>query len=79
MSCGGHHTKWEHVYKHFERFCNGRCRFDEITVDLCNKFKEYLMTAPQSIHTTRKLHINSIADYWSTFRAVLHTAYRDHI
>ena len=70
--------KWEHVYKHFERFCNGKCRFDEIDVDLCNKFREYLMTAPQTIHTTHKLHINSIAGYWSTFRAVLHTAYREH-
>ena len=36
--------KWEHVYKHFERFCVGKCRFDEINVDLCNKFREYLMT-----------------------------------
>jgi len=24
------------------------------------------------------LHINSVAGYWSTFRAVLHTAYREH-
>ena len=37
-------TKWENVYLHFEKFCNGKCRFDEINVDLCNKFKEYLMT-----------------------------------
>ena len=36
------------------------------------------MTAPQTIHTEHRLHINSIAGYWSTFRAVLHTAYREH-
>ena len=78
MSRGGHHTKWENVYKHFEKFCNGKCRFDEINVDLCNKFKEYLMTAPQTLHKEHRLHINSIAGYWSTFRAVLHTAYREH-
>lgn len=71
-------TKWENVYKHFERFCQGKCRFEEVNVDLCNKFKEYLMTAPQLLHTKRKLHINSIAGYWSTFRAVLHTAYKEH-
>lgn len=71
-------TKWENVYKHFERFCNGKCRFDEVSVDLCNKFKEYLMTAPQTLHTSHRLHVNSIAGYWSTFRAVLHTAYREH-
>ena len=81
-------TKWENVYLHFKQFwnvylhfkqfCNGKCRFDEINVDLCNKFKEYLMTAHQLKHTEYTLHINSIAGYWSTFRAVLHTAYREH-
>ena len=39
--------------------------------------REYLLNAPQSIHTSQKLHINSAAGYWSAFRAVLHTAYRD--
>ena len=70
--------KWQHVYKHFARSCNDKCRFDEITVDLCNKFREHLLNAPQTIHTEHKLHINSVAGYWSTFRAVLHTAYREH-
>ena len=69
--------KWQNVYKHFERFVNGKCTFDEVDVDLCRKFMEYLLDAPQSIHTNRKLHVNSAAGYWSTFRAVLHTAYRD--
>jgi hypothetical protein len=53
-------TKWQHVYKHFERFVNGRCTFEEVDVDLCRKFMEYLLDAPQSIHTNRKLHINSV-------------------
>ena len=72
-------TKWQNVYKHFEAFCEGKCTFGEIDVDLCNKFKEYLLTAHQLKHTKLTLHINSVAGYWSTFRAVLHTAYREHI
>lgn len=71
-------TKWQNVYKHFEAFCEGKCTFGEIDVDMCNKFKEYLHTAPQTIHKKQRLHTNTIAGYWSTFRAVLHTAYRDH-
>lgn len=70
-------TKWQNVYKHFEQFCCGKCTFGEISVDLCNRFKEHLFTTGQTIHTEHKLHVNSIAGYWSTFRAVLHTAYRD--
>ncbi len=78
MKADKKNCKWQHVYKHFARFCNDKCRFDEINVDLCNKFREYLLTAPQTIHTAHKLHINSVAGYCSTFRAVLHTAYREH-
>ena len=33
-------TKWQNVYKHFEAFCEGKCSFGEIDVDLCNKFRE---------------------------------------
>ena len=70
--------KWMHVYQHFEVFCQGKCTFEEITVDLCNKFREYLLCAPQLTHKDRPLHINSAANYWSTFRASLHMAYREH-
>lgn len=70
-------TKWEHVYKHFERFTGGKCSFGEVDVDLCRRFMDYLLNARQYLHTKRTLHINSVAGYWSTFRACLHTAYRD--
>lgn len=60
-------TKWQHVYKHFERFVNGKCTFEEVDVDLCRKFMEYLLDAPQSVHTGQKLHVNSAAGYWSAF------------
>jgi len=70
-------TKWEHVYKHFHTFVQGKCSFGEINVDMCNKFMEYLYNAPQGLHKNLKLHTNTIAGYWSTFRAVMHTAYRD--
>lgn len=70
-------SKWHHVYMHFRTFTQGKCTFGEINVDLCNRFREYLLTAPQGLHKNRKLHINSAANYWSTFRASIHTAYRD--
>lgn len=38
--------KWQHVYKHFQRFVNGKCTFEEVDVDLCRKFMEYLLDAP---------------------------------
>ena len=62
-----------HVYMLFHTFTQDKCTFGE----RCNIFREYLLTAPQGLHKNRKLHINSAANYWSTFRASIHTAYRD--
>lgn len=70
-------SKWQHVYMHFRIFTQGKCTFGEINVEFCNRFREYLLTAPQGLHKNRKLHINSAANYWSTFHASIHTAYRD--
>ena len=70
-------SKWQHVYMHFYTFIQGKCTFGEVNVDLCNRFREYLLTAPQMLHKNRKLHVNSTTNYWSTFRALLHTAFRD--
>ena len=70
-------SKWQHVYMHFYTFIQGKCTFGEINEDLCNRFREYLLTVPQGLHKNRKLHINSATNYWSTFRALLHTAFRD--
>ena len=33
MKADKKNCKWQHVYKHFARFCNNKCRFDEINVD----------------------------------------------
>ena len=59
-------TKWENVYKYFERFVEGKCTFGEITVDFCVKFMEYLQTTPQIHRVDKKLHTNTAAGYWST-------------
>ena len=37
MKADKKNCKWQHVYKHFARFCNNKCRFDEINVDFCNR------------------------------------------
>ena len=48
-----------------------------MTVELCNKFLEYLRDTTQVIHQKRKLHPNTIVSYWSAFLGTLHTAHRD--
>ena len=70
--------KWKFVYEHFYQFIGGRCRCEEVDIDLCNKFRDYLMTA-KNLRNGKPMAINSVAGYWSTFRAFLNIAYRNKI
>ncbi len=70
-------SRYAQTFIHFNRFVGGRCTFEEVTVELCGRFLEYLHTTHQTIHTGRKLHANTIASYWSAFLGTLHSAYRD--
>ena len=40
---------WASCYKHFKTFVGGKCTFAQINVDLCVKFREYLLKAPRLI------------------------------
>lgn len=68
--------KWDKVFKHFKRFVNDKCTFGEVNIDLCRKFRAYLLNdARQLIDPEKKLSTNSVAGYYSTFRALLKEAF----
>ena len=69
--------KYIFVYAHFNNFVGGKCTFGNIGVQLCNKFRQYLLSANQLKHTHRKLTRNAAAAYWRNFRGMLRTAYLD--
>ena len=71
--------KWKVVYAHFSNFVQGKCTFGEVNVDLCKRFRIYLLNAKQLKHTTHKVSLNSAAGYYSTFRGLLKIAYRDKL
>lgn len=71
--------KWKVVYAHFSNFVQGKCSFGEVNVDLCKRFRTYLLNAKQLKHTTHKVSLNSAAGYYSTFRGLLKIAYRDKL
>lgn len=72
-----HNQKWLYVYKHFKNYVNGDCTFGEVNAELCRGFAEYLQESANSMRTGEKLSNNSVAGYWSTFRAFLRIAYRN--
>ena len=71
--------KWKVVYAHFSNFVQGKCSFGEVNVDLCKRFRTYLLNAKQLKHTRHKVSLNSAAGYYSTFRGLLKIAYRDKL
>ena len=73
-------NRYEQVHKHFSDFCKGRCTFGEITVELCQRFREHLLTtnSTKSTKHPKPLSRNTAALYWSSFRGLLHIAYKEH-
>ena len=76
---GKHDQKWGFVYQHFNNFAHGKCTFEDIDVDFCNKFREYLLSAKQLRHPDRKVTKNSASGYWSTFSGFLKILYRSRM
>ncbi len=75
--CRNKDQKWQFVYQHFYNFVKGQCTFGDVNVDLCKKFREYLLNAKQLKHSNRPISLNSASGYYSTFRGLLKIAYRD--
>lgn len=75
--CRNKYQKWDIVYKHFEKFTGGKCKMGDITVDLCNGFRDYLLTAHKLIRPKQKVSRSSASGYFSTFRAMLAIAYKE--
>lgn len=73
-----HDQKWEFVYHHFYNFVHGKCTFEEIDIDLCNKFREYLLNAKQ-LRRDGRISKNSASGYWSTFKGLLKILYRNQL
>lgn len=71
--------KWMMVHAHFEKFVQGQCSFGDLNIDLCRRFREYLLHAKQLKNSELKMARNSAAGYFSTFRALLKVAYRDKL
>ncbi|WP_373828015.1 site-specific integrase [Bacteroides heparinolyticus] len=74
--CRKKDQKWRIVYQHFYNYVQGHCTFGDVTIELCQGFREYLLDAKQ-LKRTGKVSVNSAAGYFSTFRGLLKIAYRD--
>lgn len=78
-SCRGKQERWYVVYKHFCNFVKGQCTFGDVTIELCKKFRAYLLEAHQLRLTHLPIGNNSASAYYATFRSLLGMAYREKL
>ena len=70
---------WAFAYNDFYQYVDGHCTMGDITLELCKGFREYLLSAKLIKNEKKQLNQNSASGYWSTFRALLAIAYREHL
>lgn len=73
---------WTFSRAYFSKFMNGKCRFKELTIQLAEDYKMWLINGlyvdPKSEDKRKRkpLNNNTISKYYTIFRAVLRLAYR---
>lgn len=70
-------NSWLSAYNHFKRFVKGYCTFGQMNMDLCDKYREYILTAKQIRYPDRTLSHNTAANYFALFCKCLFYANRD--
>lgn len=55
----GHGPSWESAYKHFAMYVKGSCSFAQLNVDLCVKYRDYILRAPQVKHPDKTISTNT--------------------
>lgn len=77
MTQGKHHS-WAIAYRFFSKFMNGKCKFENLSVQLAEDYKEWLTKeAMCGGHSSKKkLSANTASKYYVIFRAILKKAYK---
>lgn len=77
---GEHNSSlWKGCYNHCRFFVKNSCTCVEVDIELCRKFRSYLLSAHQFRDPKRPLAYGTIYNYYLKFRSLLHNAYRDHV
>ena len=69
--------KYIYACTHFENFAGKGCTFADLSIDFCNGFREYLLSARQLKNKDKPLTINAASAYWLHFRSMLKKAHLD--
>lgn len=70
------HSKWHAACEHFSRYTNGKCTFGNISIELIEGFREYLLNEATNRRTGEIINVNSASAYFCMLRCALRDAYK---
>jgi len=74
---GGNKNGWQTAFNYFEMFTGGKLTLSNLNENLCNDFREYLLTAKrQRGIQSKQITQSSARAYYNKFKAALKQAYK---
>ena len=73
----GNFDNWISAYKYFEEFTDGVLKFEDLNQQVCDNFKDFLLTNKTNRSSKARLSQNSAASYFTKLKAALKQAFRD--
>ena len=74
---GGNKNGWQTAFNYFEMFTGGKLTLSNLNENLCNEFREYLLTAKrQRGIQSKQIAQSSARTYYNKFKAALKQAYK---
>lgn len=73
------HDNWIATLNYLESFTKGSLKFSELTEQVLENFKNYLLTTKSNRSQKTKLSVNSAVSYFNKVKAALKQAYKDGI
>ena len=67
------------VFKHFFRFTGGKCSIADVTPELCQSFREYLLSGEASLDDKRFVSQNGASHLFMYFKMVVRRAQQDKL
>lgn len=71
------HDNWVSAFKYLQGFTKGSLIFSDLNENICNEFKNYLLTVKSNKSSKVILSQNSAFSYFNKFKAALKQAYKD--
>jgi len=68
---------WVSAYKYIQTFTNGTLKFSDLNEQICNEFKDYLLTTKSNKSSKTTLSQNSAVSYFNKVKAALKQAFKD--